>query len=81
MICVVYKHAELEAGKDTSVFERNGMTLVIQDVPKLICPNRGEEYTDPTSFGTQNTACFLKNLIKSGILVLILGKQQIQSLR
>ncbi len=50
MICVVYKHAELEAGKDTSVFERNSMTLVIQDVPKLICPNCGEEYTDPHFF-------------------------------
>ena len=46
MLCVICKQAELQEGTGTSIFERNGMTLVIKDVPKLVCPNCGEEYTD-----------------------------------
>ena len=46
MICVICRQAQLQEGKGTSIFERNGMTLVIKDVPKLVCPNCGEEYTD-----------------------------------
>jgi YgiT-type zinc finger domain-containing protein len=46
MICVICRQAQLQEGKGTSIFERDGMTLVIKDVPKLVCPNCGEEYTD-----------------------------------
>ncbi len=46
MICVICKQAQLEEGKGTSIFERSGMALVIKDVPKLVCPNCGEEYMD-----------------------------------
>ena len=46
MICAICKHAQLQNGIGTSMFEHNGMTLIIKDVPKLICPNCGEEYTD-----------------------------------
>lgn len=46
MICVICRQAELREGTGTSFFERNGMILVIKDVPKLVCPNCGEEYTD-----------------------------------
>lgn len=45
MICVICRQAQLQEGKGTSIFERNGMTLVIKDVPKLVCPNCGEEHT------------------------------------
>ena len=46
MICIICKQAELQEGTGSSLFEPNGMTLVIKGVPKLICPNCGEEYTD-----------------------------------
>ena len=46
MICIICKQAELQEGTGSSLFERNGMTLVIKNVPKLICPNCGEVYTD-----------------------------------
>ncbi len=46
MICVICKQAHLKEGMGTSLFERDGMTLIIKNVPKLICPNCGEEYTD-----------------------------------
>ena len=46
MICMICKLADLQEGMGTSIFERHGMTLVIKDVPKLVCPNCGEEYTD-----------------------------------
>ena len=46
MICVICKQAHLQEGKGTSIFERDGMILVIKDVPKLVCPNCGEEHTD-----------------------------------
>lgn len=46
MICIICKQAELNEGTGSSLFERDGMTLVIKGVPKLICPNCGEEYTD-----------------------------------
>lgn len=46
MLCVICKQAHLREGKGTPIFERDGMVLVIKDVPKLVCPNCGEEYTD-----------------------------------
>ena len=46
MICIICKLTELQEGTGSSLFEHNGMTLVIKGVPKLICPNCGEEYTD-----------------------------------
>lgn len=46
MICIICKQAELQRGTGASIFERDGMTLVIKEVPKLVCPNCGEEYTD-----------------------------------
>lgn len=46
MICVICKQAELQEGTGSSLFERGRMTLVIKGIPKLICPNCGEEYTD-----------------------------------
>ena len=38
-----------------SIFEHNGMALVIKDVHKLVCPNCGEEYTDE-----ETTECLLR---------------------
>ena len=66
MICVICRQAQLEEGKGTSIFERDGMTLVIKDVPKLVCPNCGEEYTDEHT--TERLLQIAEEAEKSGVL-------------
>jgi YgiT-type zinc finger domain-containing protein len=46
MKCVVCKHGETRLGKTTVMLQRNGATVVINDVPARICENCGEEYVD-----------------------------------
>ncbi len=66
MICVICKHGKLQKGTGTSIFERDGMTLVIKDVPKLLCPNCGEEYTDEDV--TENLLQIAEDAEKNGVL-------------
>ena len=66
MICVICQQAELREGTGTSVFERNGMTLVIKEIPKLICSNCGEEYTDEET--TERLLQIVEEAEKSGVL-------------
>ncbi len=66
MICVICRQAQLEEGKGTSIFESDGMTLVIKDVPKLVCPNCGEEYTDERT--TERLLQIAEEAEKSGVL-------------
>ena len=66
MICVICQLAELQEGTGTSIFERNGMTLVIKEVPKLICPNCGEEYTDEET--TERLLQIVEEAERSGVL-------------
>ncbi len=46
MKCVICKQGETQPGKATVTLERNGMTLVIKNVPARVCANCGEEYVD-----------------------------------
>lgn len=46
MKCIICRNDETVQGKTTVTFERNGMTLVIKNVPAWICPNCGEAYVD-----------------------------------
>jgi len=46
MRCVICKQAETKPGKATVTLERNGITLVVKEVPARVCPNCGEEYVD-----------------------------------
>ena len=46
MKCVICKHGETRLGTATVTLTRDLMTLVIKDVPSLICDNCGEEYVD-----------------------------------
>ncbi|MGH6922009.1 MAG: type II toxin-antitoxin system MqsA family antitoxin [Geminicoccaceae bacterium] len=46
MKCVVCKHGETRPGLTTVVLQRNGATVVINDVPARVCANCGEEYVD-----------------------------------
>ena len=44
MKCLICKQAETQPGVTTITLEREGVTLVIKDVPAQICPNCGEAY-------------------------------------
>ncbi|RLE38585.1 hypothetical protein DRJ23_04595 [Candidatus Acetothermia bacterium] len=46
MKCAICKHGETRPGKTTVTLERNGMTLVIRNVPAEVCENCGEAYVD-----------------------------------
>lgn len=46
MICVVCKIGKTHAGRTTVTLERDGMTLVLKDVPARVCGNCGEAYVD-----------------------------------
>jgi YgiT-type zinc finger domain-containing protein len=40
------KNENTVVGATTVTFERDGMTLVIKNVPAQVCPNCGEAYVD-----------------------------------
>ena len=44
--CVVCRHGETRPGKTTVVLQRDGATVVINDVPADLCKNCGEDYVD-----------------------------------
>jgi len=46
MKCAICKHGETRPGKTTVTLQRNGMTLVIRNVPAEVCENCGEAYVD-----------------------------------
>jgi YgiT-type zinc finger domain-containing protein len=46
MICNICKQAETVPGTTTVTLERDGLTLVIKEVPALVCPNCGEAYLE-----------------------------------
>jgi YgiT-type zinc finger domain-containing protein len=46
MRCLICKQAETKYGATTVTLEREGLTLVIKDVPAQVCPNCGEAYVD-----------------------------------
>ena len=46
MACVACRQGGTRPGKTTVVLQRDGATVVINDVPALVCENCGEEYVD-----------------------------------
>jgi len=46
MNCVVCKQGETRPGKATVVLQRQGATVVINDVPARVCGNCGAEYVE-----------------------------------
>jgi YgiT-type zinc finger domain-containing protein len=43
------KNEDSVQGTTTVTFERDGMTLVIKNVPAQVCPNCGEAYVDEST--------------------------------
>jgi YgiT-type zinc finger domain-containing protein len=46
MKCLVCKHGETRPGHTTVTLEREGILLVVRDVPAQVCANCGEAYVD-----------------------------------
>ena len=46
MKCLICKQDETQRGVTTVTLERDGLTLVIKDVPAQVCPNCGEAYVN-----------------------------------
>jgi YgiT-type zinc finger domain-containing protein len=46
MKCAICKQGDLLAKYTEVVFHKNGQTILIKDVPALICNSCGEEYFD-----------------------------------
>jgi len=46
MRCVVCRRGSTRPGAATLVLEREGLTLVLKNVPAEVCENCGEEYVD-----------------------------------
>ena len=46
MKCVICRGEEVGFGKATVTLERDGVTLVVKDVPAHVCANCGEEYVN-----------------------------------
>jgi len=44
MNCSICRTEGLAEGQVTLTFEREGTTIVVKDVPGLVCPNCGEEH-------------------------------------
>jgi YgiT-type zinc finger domain-containing protein len=46
MKCVICKYGETAPGKVTVTLDQDGATIVIREVPALVCQTCGEEYVD-----------------------------------
>lgn len=51
MKCLICKQAETYPGMTTVMLERDGLTLVVKEVPAQVCPNCGEAYADEDATG------------------------------
>ena len=46
MKCVICKHGQTKEGLTTVTLDRDGLTLVVREVPARVCTNCGEDYVD-----------------------------------
>jgi len=67
MKCVICKHGETKEGTTTVTFDRDGMTLVVKEVPAQVCMNCGEDYVDEQV--AHEILLIAERMAKSGALV------------
>jgi YgiT-type zinc finger domain-containing protein len=48
MKCIICRQSTTVDGQATLTLERDGLTLVVKQVPAQVCPNCGEEYIAET---------------------------------
>jgi len=46
MKCVICRRGDTVSGETTVTLDRNGTTIVFQNVPAQVCDNCGEQYID-----------------------------------
>lgn len=56
MRCVICRQGETRPGTATLVLERDGLTLVLKNVPAEVCENCGEEYVDEAATASGSRA-------------------------
>ncbi|MDO9036446.1 MAG: type II toxin-antitoxin system MqsA family antitoxin [Methanoregula sp.] len=64
MKCVVCKNGETKKGTTTVTFDRDGITLVVKEVPAQVCTNCGEDYVDGTV--TREILSLAERMAKTG---------------
>ncbi len=67
MKCVICKQGEAQPGVTTVTLERNGLTLVVKNVPAQVCTNCGEEYVDEET--AENLLRTAEQVAQAGVLV------------
>lgn len=67
--CVVCRSAETEPGHTTVTFHRDGHTVVINEVPALVCPNCGEAYVAEAE--SAQVLSMAKDAFAAGVAVLV----------
>ncbi|MFA5415171.1 MAG: type II toxin-antitoxin system MqsA family antitoxin [Methanoregula sp.] len=69
MKCVICKHGDTKEGTTIVTFDRNGMTLVVKDVPAQVCTNCGEDYVNEHI--AHEILTIAKRMAKSGAQVAV----------
>ena len=67
MKCVICKHGDTRDGTTTATLDREGMTLVIKDVPAQVCDNCGEDYVDESV--AREILSIAEKMEKSGVQI------------
>jgi YgiT-type zinc finger domain-containing protein len=69
MKCVICKHGNSKEGTTTVTFDRNGMTLVVNDIPAQVCTNCSED--DVNAHVAHEILTIAERIAKSGAQVAV----------
>ena len=67
MKCIICKDGELKPGITSDMFEKNGSTIVIKEVPADICDNCGETYVPDII--AEKIMIEVESAVMSGVIV------------
>ena len=67
MKCVICRHGDTQNGKTTVTLDRDGLTLMVKDVPAPVCESCGEEYVDEAV--TSQLLETARDALKAGVQV------------
>ena len=67
MKCMICKHGETMNGVTSVILEKDGATIVFQNVPALVCDNCGEKYIKDNI--TSALLAEANKIVKSGVKV------------
>lgn len=67
MKCVICRNGNVRSGAATVTLERDGLTLVVKNVPARVCENCGEEYLNEAE--TANLLDAAEDAARAGVKV------------